>query len=101
VADQIQAVALAPRRADAYGELGVAYQGTREFDLSIANLTMAINLAPKEPSHLKHRGYAQFYRGDFEAAAADLRRSLDLEDDPYAVLFSLSRTCANKRNRDL
>jgi lipoprotein NlpI len=87
VADQMQAIALAPRRADAYGELGVAYGCTQDFDLSIANLTMAINLAPKEPSHLKHRGYTQFYRGEFEAAASDLRRSLELEGDPYAMLF--------------
>jgi lipoprotein NlpI len=71
----------------AYGELGTAYGYKRDFDRSITNLITAIKLAPKDPTYLRQRGYVQFCRGDFEAAAADLRNALDLADDTYTVLF--------------
>ncbi len=96
VADQAHAIALEPNYANAYGELGVVYGCMRDFDRAIASLTTAINLNPRQPIYLKHpmpqnhlmyRGFTQFYRGDFEAAAADLRPSLDLGDDASAMLF--------------
>jgi lipoprotein NlpI len=87
IADQRQAVSLDPKHANAYGELGIAYLCEFEYDLAIANLTKAINLDPKNASHSKHRGLARFYRGDFAACAADLRQCVDLENDPYAMLF--------------
>jgi lipoprotein NlpI len=87
IADETQAVSLNPRLADAHAELGFAHHSQDNLDLSIAHLTQAIKLAPKEPNHLKVRGCIRFYRGAFNAAASDLRRSLDLRHDPYAVLF--------------
>jgi lipoprotein NlpI len=95
IADQAQAIALFPDFADAHGELGVVYQLKRLFDPSIASLTTAINLAPSAPIHLKNRGLTLYYQGDFEAAAIDLRRALDLASDTYTLLFLyLARTKA-------
>jgi Flp pilus assembly protein TadD len=72
------------------GELGVLAQLGCDFDISIAHLSLAIKLAPSDAAHYKSRGFSQFDRGDFAAAEADLRYSINLADDPYdpyALLF--------------
>jgi lipoprotein NlpI len=87
IADQSRAVALIPRFAEAHGELGVVYQCRHDFDRSIESLTTAIALTPEHRSHLKHRGLALFYRGDFTTAAADLQQVADFENDASAMLL--------------
>lgn len=85
--DHTKAIALKPTYSNAYGEQGVVYACKRELDLAIVSLTQAIKLDPHEPTHLRHRGYVQFDRGNFAASADDLRRSLDRFVDPYAMLY--------------
>lgn len=87
IADHAEAIALFPHFADAYAELGVAHQCKLNFELSIEHLTTAITLAPKHPGYLKSRGLSFFYRARFKGAVVDLRASLDLASDPYALLF--------------
>jgi lipoprotein NlpI len=87
IEDQTHALALDPKRPGVHSELGIAYQSKRDFDHAIIHLTTAIELAPRDPDPVKLRGHVQFCRGKFEAAAADLRRSLELGSDAYAMLF--------------
>lgn len=87
VADQTQARALAPGHPNVHGELGVLAQLKHHFAGSIAHLNLAIQLAPRDAEHYKSRGCSHFCHGDFIAAEADLRYSINLADDPYALLF--------------
>lgn len=85
--DQARALALDPRVAAAHGELAFLHHVKGDSDRAIVESTTAIGLAPKDPIMQRGRGYIQFCRGRFDAAAADMERSLALEFDPYAVLF--------------
>ncbi len=87
VDDQTRALALDPRLAAAHGELAFLHHIKGDLDRAIVQSTTAIDLAPKDPVMHRGRGYIQFCRGRFEAAAADMERSLALQFDPYAALF--------------
>jgi lipoprotein NlpI len=87
VADQTQARALAPGNSGPHGELGVLALFRHDFDASIGHLNLAIKLAPRAAEHYKLRGCAHLVRGEVMAAEVDLRYSINLADDPYALLF--------------
>jgi lipoprotein NlpI len=95
ISDHSQAVALDPNFAAAFGELGVAYSCKHRHEEAIASFNKAIAIDPTEPEYYRNRGYAQFYRGEFSKASDDLRRSLELEADPFAMLLCY---LANARN---
>ncbi|MGY3449587.1 tetratricopeptide repeat protein [Bradyrhizobium sp. USDA 4353] len=95
VDDQTRALALEPRLAAAHGELAYLHHVKGDLDRAIVQSTTALDLAPKDPIMHRGRGYIQFCRGRFEAAAADMERSLALQFEPYAALFlylSLARS---------
>jgi lipoprotein NlpI len=87
IADHSQAVALDPNYAAAFGELGVAFSCKHRHAEAIASFNRAIAIDPREPEYYRNRGYAQFYRGEFSEASDDLRRSLQLEAEPFAMLL--------------
>ena len=63
------------------------YQLDGEYDRAIADAAKAAELAPKDAWRVAQLGRAQFSKGDFKAAAAELLRSLALNDSSYAMLF--------------
>jgi lipoprotein NlpI len=85
--DYKKAIALEPRLSTPYSELGLIAQFRHDFDAAVAYLDQAIRLAPRNASHYKIRGSVRFDRGDFAAAETDLRYSINIADDPYALLF--------------
>ncbi|MGJ4948442.1 tetratricopeptide repeat protein [Bradyrhizobium sp. HKCCYLS20291] len=85
--DQTRALALDSGLAAAHGELAFLHHVKGDPDRAIVQCTTAIGLTPNDPIFHRGRGYIQFCRGKFEAAAADMERSLALQFDPYAVLF--------------
>jgi tetratricopeptide (TPR) repeat protein len=87
IADHSRAVELLPSFAWGHAELGVAYTCKHQHDRAIDSLTRAIALEPGNAGCWRERGFARFFRGDFEDAAADLRQSLGSEHDPYAMLM--------------
>ncbi len=87
ITDQARAIALCASDAKAYGELGVVHMLKLEWEPAIVNLTQAIKLDPAEASHPQNRGFTQFFRGEFGAAADDLDRSLSITHDPYVLLL--------------
>lgn len=87
IADQLAAVALSPRLAIAQAELGAVRLFRQDYDSCVRSLTTAIDLAPRDISHLMLRGVAHFCRGDFKAAIPDLQRTFELGNDTYALLF--------------
>jgi lipoprotein NlpI len=87
VVDYEAAIVRGPKYAAAHGELGVVRTLQHEYDRAIPSLTKAIELEPKRPDYLIYRGYAQFYNGEYANAAVDLRKSISIHTDTYAMLF--------------
>jgi formylglycine-generating enzyme required for sulfatase activity/lipoprotein NlpI len=54
-----------------------------EYDEAIADYSEAIRLDPKSADAYRDRGQANFYKGDFTAAADDLLHAETLADDAY------------------
>jgi lipoprotein NlpI len=98
VADNMEVLARAPRFSAVYEELGTLAGFRYDFDAAIAHLDQAIRLAPRTASHYKARGLAKFARGSFTAAESDLRYSINIADDPYALLFWHLASCKMGRN---
>ena len=75
-------------RKEAYGLRGLIYAKKGEVDKAIADCAVAID-ARKDP--LPHadrpyygRGLAQLHRGDFEKAASNITRAIDLASECYS-----------------
>jgi lipoprotein NlpI len=88
IADYNRAIELNPNYSPAYSSRGyVYYYVMHEVDKAIADFNRAVELNPKNAITLRALGAAKFDAGDFKAAYGDLRRSLELKDDPYTMLF--------------
>ena len=72
--------------APAYSRRGMAFAARRDFAHALADLTRACDLNPNDPNYFYQR--ATVYRQDqqFDLAAADLNRSLQLKPDDLAAL---------------
>ena len=62
---------------------GLAAGRAGEHARAVAAFDRAIALEPGRPEAWTERGGARFLEGRYEDAAGDLRRSLELRDDPY------------------
>jgi tetratricopeptide (TPR) repeat protein len=71
-----QVIALAPADVRAYRFRGHRYISTRRFDLAVADLEKATQLAPTSYDVAYHLGLAKFLKGDFAGAAAAYGRCL-------------------------
>ena len=69
-----------------YEDRGNAYYAKADYDRAVADYSKVIEVHPKHPAR-RTLGYARFYKGDFKEAAIDLLRVLELQDDPYVMLF--------------
>jgi len=87
IEDQTRALGLDPKLIAALNEIAAASHCSGDIDRALIHLTNVVERAPSDPEAFKLRGYVQFCRGKFEAAMADLRRSLEFGADPYAMLF--------------
>jgi lipoprotein NlpI len=58
-----------------------------EYDRAIADLSEAIRLNPQSAAALSERGYTYFFKGNFSAAAEDMRRSNALAANAYVMLW--------------
>jgi tetratricopeptide (TPR) repeat protein len=85
IADYTEAIRLKPE-ADAYHLRASAWRFKADYDRSLMDYDAAIKLAPNGASHYRDRGYANFDKGDFAAAAADMLRANEIGADSYAML---------------
>jgi lipoprotein NlpI len=103
-ADNEQALAFAPTIFPLHAELGILAHFLAhfryDFDAAVAHLDQAIKLAPRNASYYLLRGRARFDRGNFTAAESDLRYSINIADNPYALLFWYLASCKTHRNAD-
>lgn len=67
-----------PIMAQIYGIRGGAYLGNREFDKSVADLTMALSLYSEYENALNNRGLAYGELGKLDLAIADFTRAIEL-----------------------
>ena len=74
------ALGLDPEYADAYFNRGVSYYELGEFQLSIADLTRAIQLNPKDDNYYGRRSLAYLFADEPELAQADQDRCDELRN---------------------
>jgi lipoprotein NlpI len=90
-ADYNKALALPSKGGDgpwakAVAHLALAtHDGT--YDRALAAYTEAMQSEPKRALWVRYRGYANFVTGNFGAAAEDLKRANDLQEDAYPMLW--------------
>ena len=91
-----RAIELSPDDWRPYRYRGHRHISVREFDDAVADLETARNLAPMNWDVAYHLGLAHFVSGDFEAAADEYLRCLDLADSPEAQAAQADdfRSCA-------
>ncbi|MEQ1715785.1 MAG: tetratricopeptide repeat protein [Hyphomicrobium sp.] len=82
-----QAIHFRPANANAYRARSHVYQIAGQYDLATADAMKAETVEPNSSVNIRYLGIARFNHGMFEAAAVDLLRSIQLEDDAYALLF--------------
>jgi len=77
LSDFDRAIKIRPEYADAFNNRGIArtHLGANQF--AIADYTRAIELKPNLYQAYNNRGYARFNEGEFDAAARDLKVSLE------------------------
>ncbi len=85
--DHKAVVALSPYYAPGHADLAADYVCTAQYGLAIDSATTALRLAPNVYEPLQVRGVTHYCRGDFKAAAADLRAAFALKRYPLDALL--------------
>jgi len=62
-----------------HGILGAIYQKQEKYDVAIARYTLALSIFPQDINSLTNRGEIYLKLGKFREAAADFKRSIDLD----------------------
>jgi lipoprotein NlpI len=87
IEDHKTAIALSSYYAPAHAELAADFVCTAQYALAIDSATTALRLAPNVYEPLQVRGLAHYCRGDFKAAALDLRAAFTLKRYPMDALL--------------
>jgi len=66
---------------------GIIYNRTRQLDLALADFDQALQLNPELGEAYLNRGNTHFFRREFEAAAADYSRAIDLKCTDLHVAY--------------
>jgi lipoprotein NlpI len=99
--DHKAVVALSPYYAPGHADLAADYVCTVQHALAIDSATTALRLAPNVYEPLQVRGVAHYCRGDFKAAAADIRAAFVLKRYPMdALLLYLAQSPITDTARD-
>ena len=86
IKDYNTAIALKSDYAEAYLNLGVAYDSGNEFDAALENYNITISLASDLPIAYSHRGAASLRKGKVRSAIEDYNTALSLDPD-YAAVY--------------
>ncbi len=78
--DAAEALRLAPNSTKVIACQGEAYYASRQFQLSVNQFSKAITLGAINAWEFRMRAQAQFYLGNFDAAAADFAKAWQLAD---------------------
>ncbi len=74
-----------------YNDRGLAYSSKRNYDLAIKDFTIAIMRAPKDARPYSNRADAYIATGQISSAIADLRKTIELSDDPVLTQSARDR----------
>lgn len=89
-----QVIQASPARADAHGEIGIAYWEKGQYDKAVDHLTTATGHAPESARWWRELGTAQSRRGNLDAAIVSLTRAVTLDPndgDAHAGLGGVYR----------
>ena len=73
--------------AAAFHNRGNAYRAKGDLERAIADYSKLTELEPTNAGRWRRLAVARCDNGDFNGAARDLLRSIELKDDVYAMLF--------------
>lgn len=102
-ADFNEAIRVDPKFVRAYYNRGLAWNDRTDYDRALADFNEAIRLNPKGDVAYHDRALTKFYKGDFAGSADDLRKSNDLQPEPFTVLrmyIARSRAGASNANTE-
>lgn len=78
-------------------QLGLSLARRNRLDEALTEFTAAIRMAPEKPAAYFNRGSIEYQRGQFDAAAADFTRSLQIEPNPV-VYYWMGRAMEEKHD---
>lgn len=99
IADENDAIRLAPKTATLYSNRGSAYLTKGDVDLAIADYSEAIRLGPKMARTYVNRALAYDKKGDSDRAIADANEAIRL--DPNLANAYASRATAYDKKGDI
>ncbi len=100
LADYDQAVALAPRSAEAARSRGMYYLLKDKLELALADLNKAIELDPASADAFEAKGVAQFMQKDYDAALESLDKAVELAPDAPLTYSHRARIHAIRGDND-
>jgi len=94
------ALAADPKLWRAHDLLGVIADMREQHDEAVAHYSSAIALQPSEPSIVNNRGYSHYLSGDYEAAEADFRLALRIDQSYGRAWQNLGLVRARQQRYD-
>lgn len=82
-----RAAELAPRDADCWSKLGLAYGGLQHWDRAVSAFTRALEIDPHHAKAQNNLANVHFRRGNFEAAAEAYRKAVEIKPDYVLALY--------------
>lgn len=86
-----KALALNPRAAVAYNQLGYVYADLRDFDLALAALKQYVELEPQNPNSADSLAEIYLWSGDVQAAEQWFRKAASLGGDHWMAWIGVAQ----------
>ena len=90
-----------PGHAPTLCNLGIIYQGLKEYDKAVENFSRAIAANPSNYHGYNNLGSCHILRGRYDKAVVALRKSLKLAPDNYSSLCNLGVALTGLRTYDI
>ena len=89
-----------PKSANAYYNLGYAYDKKGDLANSISNFSKAIEIDPTLTDAYYNRGFAYYKKGNFDSAIADYSKAIEISPDSADAYYGLGLVYSQKGDLD-
>ena len=93
-------IAADPKSANAYYNLGYAYDKKGDLANSISNFSKAIEIDPTLTDAYYNRGFAYYKKGNFDSAIADYSKAIEISPDSADAYYGLGLVYSQKGDLD-